>query len=50
MSIINRPPGGIDNDEEHHKAIIKRQMKDDKNKGTPKNYVFIPIGSTVAVQ
>ena len=25
-------------------------MQDDKNKGTPKNYVSIPIGSTVAVQ
>ena len=25
-------------------------MKDDKNKGTPKNYVSIPIGSTAAVQ
>ena len=50
MPIINRPPVGIDNDEEHHKAILKRQMKDDKNKGTPKNYVSIPKGSTVMVQ
>ena len=30
--------------------IIKRQMKDDKNKDTFKNYVSIPIGSTVVVQ
>ena len=25
-------------------------MRDDKNKGTPKNYVSIPIVSTVVVQ
>ena len=25
-------------------------MKDDKNKGIPKNYVSIPTGSTLAVQ
>ena len=30
--------------------LIKGQTKDDKNKGTAKNYVYIPIGSTVAVQ
>ena len=50
MLIINRPLVGKDNGEEHHKVIIKRQMKDDKNKGTPKNYVSIPIESTIAVQ
>ena len=27
MPIINRPLVGIDNDEEHHEAIIKRQSK-----------------------
>ena len=50
MPITDRIPVGLDNDEEHHEAIIKRKMKDDKNKDTPKNYVSIPIGSTVAVQ
>ena len=50
MSIINRSSVGIDNDQEHYEAIIKRQMTDDKSKGTPKIYVSIPIGSTVVVQ
>ena len=50
MPIINRPPVGRDKDEEHYEALIKRQTKDDKNQGTPRNYVSIPIGSTVAVQ
>ena len=50
MPIINRPIVGIDNDQEHYKVITKRQMKDDKSKGTPKIYVSIPIGSTLVVQ
>ena len=50
MSIINRPPIGIDNDGEHHEAVTKRQTKNDKDKDTSKNFVSIPIGSTVAVQ
>ena len=49
MPIINGPPVGIDNDDEHHEVIIKRQMKEDKNKYTPNNYVFISIGSPVVV-
>ena len=47
MPIVNTPTAGIDNDEEHHEVIIKRQMKDDKNKSTSKSFVSIPIGSTV---
>ena len=50
LTMINRPPVGIDNDQEHYKVIVKRQMKDDKGRHTPKMYVSIPIGSTVAVQ
>ena len=49
MLIIKRPQVGIDNDQEHYKVIIKRQMKDGKRKGTPKINVSIPIGSTVVV-
>ena len=50
MPIINRPPVGRDKDEEHYEVLIKRQTKDDKNQGTPRNYVSIPIGSTVVVE
>ena len=50
MPIINRPLVGVDNDDEHHKAIIKRQTKNCKDKDTSKNVVSIPIVSTVAVQ
>ena len=45
MPVINRPSAGRDNDEEHFEALIKRQTKDNKNQGTPKNYVSISIGS-----
>ena len=50
MWVINRLPFGIDNDDEHHKAIIKRQTKNDKDKDTSKNVVSLPMGSTVVVQ
>ena len=50
MPIISRQPVGRDKDEEHYEVLIKRQTKDDKNQGTPRNYVSIPIGSTVVVQ
>ena len=50
IPVINRPLDGIDNDEEHPEAIIKRQTKNDKDKDTSKNFVSIPIGSTVSVQ
>ena len=49
IPIINRPPVGRGNDEEHYEVLIKRQMKDDKNKGTDKNCVSISIGSTVVI-
>ena len=39
MPVINRPLIGIDNDDDHHKVIIKRQTKNDKDKDTSKNFV-----------
>ena len=50
MPIIRRPPVGVNNDEEHHEILENSQTKDDKNQGTPRNYVSFPKGSTVAVQ
>ena len=41
MPVINRLPIGIDNDDEHHKAIIKRN-KNDKDKDTSKNLCLSP--------
>ena len=39
----------MDNEDEHHKEIIKRQTKNDKDKDTSKNFVYLPIESTVVV-
>ena len=50
MAIISRFPISINNDEEHDEVLVNRQTKDDKNQGTPSNYVSIPTGSTVVVQ
>ena len=50
VPVINRPPVGTENDDEHHKALIGRQNRNDKGKGTSKSFVPFPIGSTVAVQ
>ena len=50
MPIISRPLVGRYKDEEHYEALVKRQTKDDKNQDTPRNYVSIPMGSTVVVQ
>ena len=50
MQVINRLPFGIDNDDEHHKVLIIRQTKNDKDKDTSKNVVSLPIGSTLVVQ
>ena len=38
------------NDKVHYEVLVNRQTKDDKNQGTPRNYVSIHTGSTVAVQ
>ena len=50
MPVISRPLVGIDSDDEHHKVIIKRQTKNEKDKDTSKNFVPLPTGSTVAVE
>ena len=49
MPIINKPVIGLNNDDKHYEALVKRQMKNDKNHDTPRNCASIPIGSTVAV-
>ena len=43
-------PIGIDNNDEHHKALVKRQTQNDNKHDTARNYSILPIGSTVAVQ
>ena len=50
MSIINRPLIGLNNNDDHYEALIKRQMKNDKNHDTPRIYAAIPIVATLAVQ
>ena len=50
LPIISRPPVGVNNDEEHHEVLVDKETKDDKNQGTPINYVSIPTGFTVVVQ
>ena len=47
LPVIKRSLVGIDNDQEHYEAIVKRQMKDDKGRDSAKIYVSIPIGSVV---
>ena len=50
MSIVNRPTIGLNNNDEHYEALVKRQTKNYKNHDTPIKYAFVPTGSTVAVQ
>ena len=47
--MINRTPIGVNNNDEHYKALIKKQ-KNYKDHDTSRNYALIPTGSTVAVQ
>ena len=50
MPKTNRPPMGIVKNEEHYEVLVKRQTEANKNQGTPRSYVYIPTGSTVAFQ
>ena len=50
MPIINRPPIGLNNNDKHYEASVKRQMKNYKIHDTPRKYASVPIGSTVVVQ
>ena len=47
MSTINRPPIGINNDDEHSKALVKRQTKNDKNHDISRNYALISYSNRV---
>ena len=49
MPIVNRPLINSNNDE-HYKALVNRQTKNDKNNDTFRNYVSFSIGSTVVFQ
>ena len=50
MPVMDRQPINIDNDDKHHKNLMHRQAKSDQDSDTSKNFMSIPIGSTVAVQ
>ena len=50
MPIINRIPINSDNDDDHNEALVKRQIRNDKNYDTARNYDLFLIGSTVMVQ
>ena len=50
MLILKRPPVNKNNDDEHYETQIQRQAKTGKNSGTLRNYNYLPIGSTAAVQ
>ena len=50
MSMIDRKPISVDNDDEHHKKIVHRQKKNDMNNDASQVFGSIPIGSTLAVQ
>ena len=50
MSVIDRRPISIDNDDEHHKNLMHRQGKNYPNNDASKIFVFISKGSTVVVQ
>ena len=50
MEIINRIPISVDNDNEHHTALVERQIKNDKKYDNARNYWILPLGSTAAVQ
>ena len=49
MPIINRLPINADNDDDYYESLVDRQIKDDKNYDTLKNYNSIPTGLTVVV-
>ena len=42
LPVINRPPVGIDNDQEHYEVIVKRQTKDDKRQRYSQDLCFYP--------
>ena len=50
MPILNIPPVIADNDDEHWETLVQRQLKADKNCDTLRNYNYIPVGTSIAVQ
>ena len=50
LPTINRSLIGVNNNDEHDEALVKRQAKSDKNHDTPRNHALIPIGSTISVK
>ena len=50
MPIIYRILIRIDNGDDHHEALVKRQTKNDTKYDTARIYSVLPIGSTLAVQ
>ena len=50
MPIIDRPLINTNNDDEHDTALVNRQYRNEQGIDTSKNFAFLPIGSTVAVQ
>ena len=50
MPIINRMPINSDNDDDHYKGLVKRQIRNNKTCDTARNYDLFLIGSTVAAQ
>ena len=50
MPIINRTPINSDNNDDHYEVLVKRQIRNDKNYDTARNYDLFWIGSTVVIQ
>ena len=48
--MINRIAISIDNDDEHHKALVERQTKNDKIHDIARNYSVLYIGSTTGIK
>ena len=50
ISVLDRKPFSVHNDDKHHRKLMHRQGKNDPNNDTSQVFVSVPIGSTVAVQ
>ena len=50
MPIINRMLISMDNDDEHHEALFKRQTRNYRKCDTARNFSILPIGSPAAIQ
>ena len=50
MPIIDRLPITTYNDDKHHTTLVNRQYRNEQGIDTSKNFVSLPIGSTVVVQ